>query len=144
MGVKLAKKDSEYLQSGRPDDIYSDFVHTFLPHPNTGQITRSTNTDAVMHSMRNILFTNKYERLRNPSFGSNLSYYTFENLQEYVLGEIEDNIKETIKLYEPRVKVSSVKATTEYDDNTINVTIRFYILTSQIEEEVDIVLYRVR
>jgi phage baseplate assembly protein W len=144
MGVKIAKKDFEFLQAGRPEEVYSDFVHTFLPHPHTAQITRKVNVEAVKHSLRNIIFTNKYERLRNPAFGSNLTRYLFEPLQDYILSEIEDNIEETIKLYEPRVNVTSVKATSEYDDNTVNVTIRFYVLTSQTEEEVDIVLYRVR
>ena len=57
MGVKIAKKDFEFLQAGRPEEVYSDFVHTFLPHPHTAQITRKVNVEAVKHSLRNIIFT---------------------------------------------------------------------------------------
>ncbi len=69
MGVKTALKDDEFKQLNKDRDIYSDFNHTFLPHPFTNQISRKTNVDAIKLSMRNLILTNKFERLRNPAFG---------------------------------------------------------------------------
>ncbi len=79
MGVKTAKGYEEYQNSAKNRDLFSDFNQSFLPHPNTGQIIRKTNVDAVKMSLRNLVLTNKYERLRNPSFDGKIQNMKFYN-----------------------------------------------------------------
>jgi phage baseplate assembly protein W len=144
MGARIVKDNEEYKQSGASYEVYSDFTHTFLPHPNTGQITRRTNIDAVKMAIRNLVLTNKYERLRNPQFGGNIRRYLFERFIETTAPEIEFDIKQLIERYEPRAKVISVTATPQEDLNAMIVTIQFYIAMVESEQEMDLTLYRVR
>lgn len=144
MGVKTATKNDEYKQTAKAREIYSDFNHTFLPHPNTGQIARRVNVDAVKLAVRNLVLTNKYERLRNPEFGGNISHYLFEQLTPETGKEIEADIKWLIDTYEPRAKVLEVNSYIPDDGNTIDLTITFNVVMSKEVESLDITLYRVR
>lgn len=144
MGVKTATKNEEYQITASSRDVYSDFNHTFLAHPYTGQIIRRVNVDSVKLAIRNLLLTNKYERLRNPDFGCNITRYLFEPLESRIEREIEDTVKFTIEKYEPRAYVQEVKATAAEDTNSINVLITFNVLTSRDVENLEITLYRVR
>jgi phage baseplate assembly protein W len=144
MGARIVKDNEEYKQSGASYEVYSDFTHTFLPHPNTGQITRRTNVEAVRSSIRNLVLTNKYERLRNPTFGGNVRRFLFEPFIAGTAPEIELNIKSLIETYEPRAKVISVKAIPQEDQNAMIVNIQFYITISEQEQEMNLTLYRVR
>lgn len=144
MGVKTATKNDEYRQSARNRDLYSDFNHTFLPHPNTKQISRKVNVDAVKLAVRNLVLTNKYERLRNPEFGGNITHYLFEELNKDTAREIENDIKWLIDTYEPRAKVIDVVSYLPDDGNYIDLTITFNVITSKEVEDLNITLYRVR
>jgi len=144
MGVKTATKNEEFQTSASSRDIYSDFNHTFLPHPNTGQITRRVNADAVKLAIRNLVLTNKYERLRNPSFGGNISHYLFEPLDDGTAEEIKNDLKWLIETYEPRAQVREIYCVVSEDQNSVDVRIQFNVLTSRDVEDLDLTLYRVR
>ena len=144
MGVKTATKNEEFQISASSRDIFSDFNHTFLPHPNTGQISRKVNADAVKLAIRNLVLTNKYERLRNPSFGGNLTHYLFEPLDEDTALEIKNDIEWLIETYEPRAQVREIYCVVSADQNSVEVRIQFNVLTSKDVEDLDLTLYRVR
>lgn len=144
MGVKVAKQNDEYKLSGRVDDIYSDFNHAFKAHPVTGQISRKVNIDAIKLSLRNLLLTNKYERLRNPTFGGNIRRYLFEPIEPRIEDEIRQHIDYMIQNYERRVAVREIKVTASEEDQAVYITIQFFVVSSKDPQEIDIVLYRVR
>jgi len=144
MGVKTALKNEEYKQVKRNKDLYSDFNHTFLAHPQTGQISRKTNVDAVKLAIRNLVLTNKYERLRRPNFGGNVSRYLFENVEPMLMIELQDHVKWLIETYEPRARVIDVVATLSSDELTIHMNITFSVVTTVDTQSLDLTLYRVR
>lgn len=144
MGAKIEQHRDLYKQSGGSLDLYSDFLHSFMPHPNTGQISRKTNVEAVKLAIRNLLLTNKYERLRNPRFGSNLSRFLFEPQSKQTNLEIKQHIENTIEQYEPRVNILDIKVTSDEDTHSVEVSILFAIITSSDTERLDLTLYRVR
>jgi len=59
--------------------IYSDIDLSFNRNPVTGDVTISYDEQAVLRSVRNLLLTNRYERLFQPNVGSNLTGLLFEN-----------------------------------------------------------------
>ena len=96
-------------------------------------------------ALRNLILTNKYERLRNPDFGGNLRRYLFEPFDDdRIPAEIKQAIEELVELYEPRVRLLDVDVQSNEDLNAMNVRIQFSIITSQTDESLDITLYRVR
>jgi len=144
MGARIAKENEQYLKTGSKSNLYSDFDYTFIPHPNTGQITRRVNVDSVKMALRNLLLTNKYERLRNPSFGGNIRRWLFEPFNQNTQYEIKEEIKSMILNYEPRVRILDITVTDDVDSNAVNIRITFNVLTSQNQEDLELALYRVR
>lgn len=144
MGARTTKENERYRQIAGESELYSDITNSFLPHPNTGQVTRRKNEDSVKQSLRNLILTNKYERLRNPTYGGNIRRYLFEDVNDITAGEIEDSIKYLIETYEPRVRLIEVKVQPFPDDNAMNVFIRFGIYAYTEDTTLDLQLYRVR
>lgn len=134
----------DYRATAKPSDVYSDFNNSFLPHPNTGQIARKTNLDSIQQALRNLILTNKYERIRNPRYGTNLRRYLFENHLRTTNMEIRQHIENAIKNYEPRVKVNEVIVESKEDSNQINVSIHYYAIIAERESTLNLTLYRVR
>jgi len=144
MSARKATKYEEFQQTADLTDVYSDFDAIFLPHPFTGQITRRKNVDAVKMALRNLILTNKYERLRNPDFGGNIRRYLFETFSENTAPEIEDEIKYLVRTYEPRVQLIETKVTPDEDNNAMNIRILFRTNLVRENQEVELTLYRVR
>jgi len=144
MSARKATKYEEFQQTAELTDVYSDFDTVFLPHPFTGQITRRKNVDAVKMALRNLILTNKYERLRNPEFGGNIRRYLFETFSENTAPEIEDEIKYLVRNYEPRVQLIETKVTPNEDNNAMNIRMVFRTNLVQENQEVELTLYRVR
>lgn len=149
MSVRLESENQKYKQNEKQGEYYSDFLHTFIPHPNTGQISRKVNVDSVTLALRNLLMTNKYERLRNPEFGSNIRRYLFEHFTATNAKEIEERIRETVITFEPRVKIldeedDGVVVVMDEENNRIDITIKFAILHTNKVNVLDLTFYRVR
>ncbi len=52
--------------------FFSDMFTDFSRHAVTGELNKKTNQSSVKQSVKNLLLTNKYERLFEPNIGSNL------------------------------------------------------------------------
>lgn len=144
MSARKALKYEEFQQTGTNTDVFSDFDGSFLPHPFTGQITRRKNVESVKMALRNLILTNKYERLRNPEFGSNIRRYLFENFTPGTEQEIQEHIEYLVENYEPRVRLLDVKVTTDDDNGVLSIRILFATILTQENQEVELTLYRVR
>lgn len=144
MSARKATQYEEFQQTGTNTDVYSDFDNSFLPHPFTGQITRRKNVDSVKMALRNLILTNKYERLRNPEFGGNVRRFLFETFSATTASEIEQHIKYLIRNYEPRIRPLEIKVTPDEDNNAMNIRIIFSTNLAQENQEVELTLYRVR
>ena len=123
---------------------YSDLDLDFLPHPTTKDVMRKTGIDSVKRSVRNLIFTNFYDRPFRPYIGSNVQKLLFENANPLVEGFLRDAIKEVIENFEPRVLVKKVEALFDYDNNGYNVRIYFIVLNSSEPVVTTLFLERIR
>jgi len=144
MAARIIKNNQEYKQTDADYEIYSDFDKSFLPNPFTRQLSRKTNESSVSMAIRNLLLTNKYERRRNPAFGSTISAYLFEPFSKTVLGEVEDRVRKTIDNNEPRVRILELNVTTNEKEDELIISLKFATSTSPTPEKLNITLYRVR
>lgn len=144
MGARIYKNNQEYKQTDGDYEIFSDFDTSFLPNPFTNQLSRKTNVDSVKMSLRNLILTNKYERRRNPTYGTNVRRYLFEQIKRNTELEIEEEIRSAIENHEPRVKLLDVEVTSIEENNEIRINIEFSVVTSTSPENLQISLYRVR
>ena len=124
--------------------LYTDFLTNFNVHPDSSQLMVLKNEAAVTRSIKNLLLTNKYERLFQPTIGSNLNLFLFEDISPQTQASIKTSIIETIENYEPRAKLIDVAVTGYPDQNGYMVTIIYYITTIANPITINIPLIRVR
>ena len=82
---------------------FKDISMTFQANPLNNDLIAIKNENAIARSIRNIVFTLPGEKYFNPNFGSKISKVLFENIDDITASVIVDEIKESIRNYEPRV-----------------------------------------
>lgn len=128
--------------SRQPD--YSDLDLDFMINPVTGDINRKTGADAVKRSIRNLIFTNYYERPFNSSLGSDVPRLLFDNVDLITASLLEDALVKLINTYEPRVRLMTVKAVADTDNQGFQIEIRYVILNTETPATFNLFLERIR
>ena len=111
----------------RKSRAFKDISPSFSPHPVTKDLPVLINERAVIRSVRNLVETIPTERYFNSILGTDIRDTLFTNFDRAEVMMIEDQIRETLGNFEPRV--SNVGATVRAvpDNNTFNVTVFFDI-----------------
>lgn len=123
---------------------FSDFSFTnFIPHHNTGDITRYLNEDAVKISLKNLILTGVGERLFYPKKGSGVYKLLFELISPPTALTLENEITTILKNYEPRVNVHNVVVSPNYEQNGYDVTVEYEIINYSYIVSVQFFLERV-
>lgn len=126
------------------DYIYSDFDKDLTLNSVNSDITTLKNEAAIKEAIKNLVMTNKGERLFNPELGSNIRAMLFENMTPDTLLLIKDMIQTVIRNYEPRANLIDVLVTSLIDDNQIEVTIVYNAQTQEEPVTLNIILTRIR
>jgi len=130
---------------GKPiKQIYSDFLTNLNPHPIVKDIVKYTNENAVSKSIRNLMMTNRGERLYQPNIGSDINRMLFEPMSDGISELLSTYITNTINVYEPRAKVLNTNVIPDFDKNLYSVYITFMVINKQEPITVNISLRRVR
>ena len=124
---------------------YKDINITFKKHPVTDDLVVSKDASAIKQAIVNLLLTNKGERLMNPTYGSDIRSYLFEPMDYGTANQIKNNIRDTIEIFEPRIRVRQISATPNFDDNGFDITMTYSIVgTDTPPVTVDFFLSRTR
>ena len=123
---------------------YSDFYTNFNVHPQNKRLVKHTNEEAVKRSVRNLLLTEKYDRLFQPEVGSRINSLLFENMSEIITDELKNAIKETLDRYEPRIRVIDIIIQANESRHAYDVYIYFEVINSVNPVTLNITLYRAR
>ena len=107
---------------------FKDISMTFARNPLTSDLIALKNTNAITRSVRNIIFTYPGEKPFDPEFGSQVSKMLFENIDPLNAIKIKREIRYSIDRYEPRVLLTNVEVTPDYDGNAFNVIIAYNII----------------
>lgn len=124
--------------------IYTDFKKGLDVSPLSQDLTVLKDEDAVKESIKNLLLTDRGERLMQPNLGGNIRAMLFENITPGVLTMIEDQVRSTLDLYEPRAEIIDVVVTSNIDDNVVNIEVQFYVINNQQPISVNVFLERTR
>ena len=111
---------------------FKDISMTFQANPLNDDLIAIKNENAIARSVKNIVFTLPGEKFFNPNFGSKISKVLFENIDDITASVIVDEIKESIRNFEPRVELLDVQAFPNFDNNQFDVTIIYEIIGSDI------------
>lgn len=124
--------------------IFSDFKKNLDVSSLSNDLTVFKDEDSVKESIKNLVLTDRGERLMQPNLGGNVRQMLFENMTPAGLKLVEDQVRSVIEIYEPRATLQDVVVTGNLDDNTVRVKVVFYIQNIEQPLEVDVFLERTR
>ncbi len=137
--------------------VYSDFFTNFDKNEFSGYLGIAENEEAVRQAFKNLILTNHGERWFDSQKGGNISSYLFENVVPEQLEQIKFDIRETVKVYDPRITVHEIEIpnydlddavrfgqATVLDRNTLTVRIVFSVVNIPDPLSVDVEVRRIR
>ena len=107
---------------------FKDISMTFQSNPLNSDLIALKNQSAIARSIRNIVFTLPGEKFFNPNFGSRVSRSLFENVDEISASIINDEIRNSINNFEPRVSLIDVQTIPDFDNGAFDVIIIYRVV----------------
>ena len=111
----------------RKSRAFKDISLSFSPHPVTKDLPVLTNERAIVRSVRNLVETIPTERFFNSLLGTDIRGSLFENFSRTTVNVIEDQIRDSVRNFEPRVRYIGIEVTSFPDDNTFEIKVLFDI-----------------
>mgnify|MGYP005744518131 FL=1 len=111
----------------RKSRAFKDISFSFSPHPVTKDLPVLINERAITRSVRNLIETIPTERFFNSLLGTEIRDSLFENFDSLTVTVIEDQVRQTIRNFEPRVGEIGVEVNALLDQNEIEVRVIFEI-----------------
>ena len=111
---------------------FKDISMSFESNPLTQDLIALKNENAIARSIRNIVFTSPGEKFFEPDFGSDVAESLLENMDDITGSFIEDQIRQSIDEFEPRVRLMDVITNANFDNNAFDVTIRYEVVGADV------------
>ena len=111
----------------RKSRAFKDISLSFSPHPVTKDLPVLSNERAIIRSVRNLVETIPTERFFNSILGTDIRDTLFGNYDRAEVMMIEDQIRETLGNFEPRVSNVGATVKARPDDNNLEITVFFDI-----------------
>ena len=115
------------MPSKRVSRAFKDISLSFDPHPVTKDLPVLTNERAITRSVRNLVETIPTERFFNSLLGTDIRDSLFGNFSQATVTIIEDQIRQTVNNFEPRVENLGVEVDGRPDFNELEVKVLFDI-----------------
>ena len=97
----------------------------------TKELVMTSGEEDIRRSLEILLSTTIGERFLQPLYGCNLESYVFEPLNATISTEIRLTVKNAIDLYEPRLKLISVKLDTGLiNEGRVDIAVEYDIITT--------------
>ena len=107
---------------------FKDISMSFKVNPLNDDLIAIKNQNAIARSLRNLVLTSPGERFFNNDLGSRVNKLLFQNVDDLTAASVRSEIENTIKNYEPRVRLISTKVSANADSNEFDVIIRYEII----------------
>ena len=123
---------------------YKDFDLNFTKHPLTNDLAVKKGVAAVNQSVKNLIQTAFYERPFQPTLGSQARSLLFETADAITISNMRRVIKEVIQNHEPRVRIKNIVIRDMTDSNAYGIELRYEMNDIKTDENLSIVLERLR
>lgn len=124
--------------------IFTDFTNKFTIHPLKGDLALKNDADSVKQSIKNLVLTDKGERLFQPNIGCKVRSLLFENFTPQSKIVAKQTIEETINEYEPRAMLQNVEISSDPDNNAMLVSVLFNLINSPEVQSLELEIERIR
>ena len=114
--------------SKRANVNYKDLDLDFGRNVVTNDVNKLTNVEAVKRSVRNLINTSHFERPFHPEIGSDVRALLFENMTPLTALNLQRKVQEVLINFEPRIRLVQIYATPDYDGNSYQLSVYFYVI----------------
>ena len=132
------------MPTQRVSKSFKDLSMSFKFNPLSGDLIALKNENAIARAVRNIVSTSPGEKFFDPDFGSSISEILFENVDDITAVSIQDEIRNCLNNYEPRVDLIDVAIAPAMDRNHYGVSILFRLKNTQTDINMSMILQRIR
>ena len=112
---------------------YRDLDLFFSKKQGSDDVNKVTDIEAVKRSVRNLVLTNFYEKPFHPEIGSGVRDMLFENMSPITASVLTKKVEDVIENFEPRARLTSVRALPNLDRNEYEITIEFFVVNAPTE-----------
>ena len=116
------------MPTRRISRAFKDISFSFDPHPVTKDLPVLVNERAIIRSVRNLVETIPTERFFNATLGSDVRGSLFEFVDIGTALVVEEQIRNTVEYYEPRIENLKVQVDPRPDDNSFDCNVFFDIV----------------
>jgi len=128
----------------RQESLYTDFHKDLALIPGRNDLARRVNENSVREAIKNVILTDRGERLFQPLLGSDIRATLFENATPATLIILKDTISDALKAFEPRCNLVDVEVLGDVDSNSLTVNVVFNVINSEAPQSISIGIDRVR
>jgi phage baseplate assembly protein W len=107
---------------------FKDISFSFTLNPLTNDIIILQNEDAIKKSVMNLVRTEIGERFFNSLLGTSINKSLFELNTIEISTFLDEEIKNLLSNFEPRIRVRDVQVDADLDSNDLNVKIQYDIV----------------
>jgi len=108
---------------------------SFQVNPLNDDLIAIKNKTAIARSIRNLVLTKPGERFFNHDLGSRVNDLLFENVDTLTASSVKSEIENTIRNFEPRVKLLTTQVSANIDSYEFDVVITYEIVGIEAEAQ---------
>jgi len=112
---------------------YVDLDLFFSKKTSNRDISDVTDVQAVKRSIRNLVLLNTFEKPFHPEIASGVRDMLFELMTPVTAALLARQVQDVIENFEPRARLTGVRAIPDYDKNSYSVTVEFYVVNTPTE-----------
>lgn len=98
---------------------------------------------AIKADLMHLILTRRGQRLYNPDFGTDLLRFIFEPDDSLTLGQIKEEITNSVKKYLPNLQIKEISVTPSEDSEYAAVVRIDYVVTDNVFETSDFVIINI-
>lgn len=114
-------------EKGKKDFLGTGFHFPIEIDETTGRFKMSREDENIKESIRLILMTGRGERVMRPEFGCGLKQFVYETMDYGTLVRMEQEIKEALTLWEPRIEEIEVSVAPGEEKNALMIHISYRV-----------------
>tara|TARA_B100000073_G_scaffold249739_1_gene209980 strand:+ start:71 stop:469 length:399 start_codon:yes stop_codon:yes gene_type:complete len=128
----------------KPTRLYKDIDLSFSQNPNTKDVNKKIDVQAVKQAIKILVNTQFYERPFNPKFGSQVRALLFDLMDEQTARILATTLQLAIENFEPRAKVEDIICRPNFEQNSYDIQILFFVVGVREQQSLELVLERLR
>ena len=121
---------------------FKDIGVSFSKNSFTDDLAIVKNENSIKQSVKNLILTQMGEKPFQPTKGCRVNALLFEPLDPFTADALKEEVLNTIRQYEPRVKISDCTVTPIIESNKINISITYRVVGLPIVETIAFILQR--